>query len=118
VAAAFSTPWSPWSGLLIGPAVGVVILVPRLRFVLTVSAVGLVLATGLYVIVGQVQNRYIPGASWPAEFKTAGLLASLAILVLGADAFTERMRATRGSSVGDAPRRPERRGFRWRSPPT
>jgi hypothetical protein len=95
-----------------------VILLPRLRFLLSVSAIGLVLATALYVVVGQLQNRYIPGASWPAEFKTAGLLASLAILVLGADAFCERMRATRGSSGADAPRRQARKAFRWRSPPT
>jgi hypothetical protein len=95
ISAAFSTPFSPWAGLIIGPAVGVVVLVRQLRFVLTFSAIGLVVAGGLYVAVEQAKDHFVAGASWPAEFRTAGLLCSIGVLMLGADALAERMRTPR-----------------------
>jgi len=95
IAAVFSTPWSPWAGLIVGPAVGLVIMFRRTRLLVTLSSVGLIVSAGLYVVIGQAQNRYPALASWPANFETAGVLTSLAVLLLAADALAERMRSAR-----------------------
>lgn len=120
VAAALSTPWSPWAGLVIGPAVGLVVLVRRTRLVVTLSAVGLVVAAALYVVLGQAQHHYPVGATWPGQFEPAAIMTSLGVLLLGADALAERVRSPRpvtepGGASG--PRRRGRRGSHSQSPP-
>jgi hypothetical protein len=114
VAAAFSTPWSPWAGLVVGPAAGLVVLARWTRIVLTLSAVGLVVAAALYVILGQAHNHYPVGALWPGQFEPAAIMTSLAVLLLAADALAERIRGSGAS----APRRRGPRESRSQSPPT
>jgi arabinofuranan 3-O-arabinosyltransferase len=93
IAAALSTPWSPWAGLIVGPACGLLALSRHTRFLVTLSSVALLVATGLYVTLGQAQHHYLVGANWPAQFKLAGVLTSVAVLLLGADALAERVRS-------------------------
>ncbi len=121
VAAALSTPWSPWAGLVVGPALGLVVLVRWTRLVVTLSAVALVVAAAVYVVIGQAQHHYAAGATWPGQFEPAAFMTSLAVLLLGADALAERVRSQRTvSEPGDAsvPRRRGRRGSHSQSPPT
>jgi hypothetical protein len=121
VAAALSTPWSPWAGLVVGPAVGLVVLVRFTRLLVTLSAVGLVVAASVYVVLGQAHHHYPVSAAWPGEFEPAAIMTSLAVLLLGADALAERVRTPRTvSDSGDAsgPRPRARRGSRSQSPPT
>jgi hypothetical protein len=120
VAAALSTPWSPWAGLVVGPAVGLVVLVRWTRLVVTLSAVALVVAASVYVVVGQAEHHYPVGATWPGQFGPAAVMTSLAVLLLGADALAERVRSPRPvTEPGDAsgPRRRGRRGSHSQSPP-
>src|ERR1700683_2107108 len=101
IASAFASPWSPWAGLVVGPLAGLVLLVRRARLFLSLSAVGLVVATGVYVTMGQAHNHYPVGAAWPSNFEPATVMASLAVLLLGADALVERVRSSPAGDQGD-----------------
>ncbi len=101
-AAALSTPWSPWAGLVVGPATGLVVIVRWTRIVVTLSAVGLVVAAAVYVTVGQAQHHYPVGATWPGQFEPAAIMTSLAVLLLGADALAERIRNPPGVTEAGA----------------
>jgi len=142
IAACFSTPWSPWAGLIVGPLVGLVVLLRHTRLLISLSAVGLVVAAGVYVALGQADNHYTVGAAWPSHFEPAAVMASVACLLLGADVLAERVRAARagrmsgGAASGGPPsggpmsrgpmsrgpasstRRPRRRGSHSPSPPS
>jgi hypothetical protein len=115
IASGLATPWAPWAGLAIGPATALVVLARRVRLLLTLPAVGLVIAAGVYVAVGQAEHHYPAGAAWPSEFQAAALMCSLAVLLIGADALAERVRAGRTSAQ---PGPPEPAGSRLRSPPS
>jgi len=121
IASAFASPWSPWAGLVVGPLAGLVLLVRRARLFLSLSAVGLVVATGVYVTMGQAHNHYPVGAAWPSNFEPATVMASLAVLLLGADALVERVRSSPARDQADesgVPRRRGRRGSHSPSPPS
>ena len=82
-----STPWSPWAGLVVGPAVGLVVLARWTRLV-------------CHLVGGRAGGRRgaLRGRSvrlttttrseprGPREFEPAAIMASLAVLLLGADA--------------------------------
>lgn len=75
----------PWCGLLVGPAVLLVLLRPRWRAVLSLFpfiALGL---CGLYVAVVQFRSHYPTGLEWPGAFWRARTLGWLAIIFLAAD---------------------------------
>ena len=96
------------------------VLVRFTRLVVTLSAVGLVVAASLYVILGQAEHHYPVGANWPGQFEPAAIMTSLAVLLLGADALAERVRRPRPvNENGDAsgPRPRGRRGSHSQSPP-
>jgi arabinofuranan 3-O-arabinosyltransferase len=122
ISAAFSTPWSPWAGLVVGPLVGLVLFVRWARPLISLSAVGLVVAAGVYVTSGQAHHHYPVGAAWPAQFKSAAVMASLAVLLLAADALVERVRSSRTAvprrAGSGGPRRREPRESRLQSPPS
>lgn len=110
IAATLSTPWSPWIGLPVGALVTASALIRQLRFLLTLSSIGLVAGAGLFVVLGQARNHYMVGASWPANFETAGLMVSTGVLMLGADALVERIRCAPGRDVPSAADAPPRAG--------
>lgn len=78
---------------LVRPAVGVVVAVLSLlallwrpgRLALTAGAVGLVAASGAYVVLKQHRNGYPPDFGWPSFFELAHTWASIAIVLLVAD---------------------------------
>jgi len=82
VAAAIAT---PMAGLAVGAATLLVLLVPRLRFLLAVAAVGCVAVAGVYVAVHQVQLRVPDNGAWPQSFGTASQWAWAGVVFLGAD---------------------------------
>jgi arabinofuranan 3-O-arabinosyltransferase len=75
----------PWCGLLVAPAVLLVMLRPRWRAVLSLFpflALGLI---GLYVAFVQFRSHYPVGLEWPGGFWRARTLGWLAIIFLAAD---------------------------------
>lgn len=75
----------PWCGLLVAPAVLLVMLRPRWRAVLSLFpflALGLI---GLYVAYVQFRSHYPVGLEWPGGFWRARTLGWLAIIFLAAD---------------------------------
>ncbi len=93
---------SPVAGLAVGGATLVVLLVPRLRFLLAIAAVGCVATAGLYVAVHQSQITMPDNGAWPQSFGAASDWAWAGVVFLGADGIVDAvLRARR--------RRPDRR---------
>jgi hypothetical protein len=80
------------------------LLVPRVRVLLGLAAVGLLIAAGAYTVVEQSHLGDAPmGGGWAAYFGTASTLAWAAVVFLGADAVVElvsRLASTRSSPRG------------------
>jgi len=76
---------APRTGLVVGAATLLVLLVPRLRFVLALAAVACVAAAGAYVAVHQNQLHVPDNGAWPQSFGTASQWAWAAVVFLGAD---------------------------------
>ena len=110
--------FGPWVGLLVGPAVGLVLVARHARLILSVPAVGLAIALGVYVTLGQANHHYPVGASWPSEFAPGALVASMAVMLLGADALAERIRLSRTTPGASVPRRRGRAKSRSPSAPS
>ena len=105
VAAAIAT---PRAGLAVGVATLVVLLVPRLRFLLCMAAVGCVVAAATYVVVHQNQVQVPNDGAWPASFETASQWAWAGVVFLGADgavdvALRARLRRLAGRSSAGIP---------------
>ncbi len=82
VAAAIAT---PRAGLGVAVATLVVLLVPRLRFVLALAAVACVAGAGIYVAVHQSQIVAPDNGAWPQSFAVASQWAWAGVVFLGAD---------------------------------
>ena len=98
---------APRAGLGVGLATLVVLLVPRLRFLLGVAAVACVVAAAAYVVVHQQQLQVPDNGAWPQSFGTASQWAWAGIVFLGADGAVDvvlraRRRRLDGAAAGDA----------------
>jgi hypothetical protein len=103
IAAAIS---SPLVGLAAGVAVAVALLVPQVRAVTAVVAVGLLLAAGVTVVAGQVLHPVPESSDWASAYDRAGVLVWMAVVFLGADAVVETARSMvrrRGSAPPPGP---------------
>ena len=89
----------PRIGLAVAGAVLVILLVRHLRFLLTLTALGLVAATAVYTVVHQSVFHFPPGG-WPINFEPASNLAWTAVVLLAADAIVE---IARGASRRPTP---------------
>jgi arabinofuranan 3-O-arabinosyltransferase len=101
---------SPVAGLAVAGAVLVVLLVPRLRFLLGVAAVGCVAAAGVYVAVHQNQGHVPDNGAWPQAFGEASTWAWAGVVFLGADGVVDavlRARRRRIDRKGPATGTPE-----------
>jgi hypothetical protein len=76
---------SPRAGLGVGVATLVVLVVPRLRFLLALAAVACVAAGGIYVAVHQSQVAAPDNGAWPQSFQEASDWAWAGVVFLGAD---------------------------------
>jgi hypothetical protein len=76
---------TPRAGMAVGVATFVVLLVPRLRFLLGMAGVACVVAAGVYVAVHQSQVRVPDNGSWPQSFGVASQWAWAGVVFLGAD---------------------------------
>jgi hypothetical protein len=76
---------SPVAGLAVAVATAVVLVVPRLRFLLALAAVACVAAAGIYVAVHQGQVDAPDGGAWPQSFQVASQWAWAGVVFLGAD---------------------------------
>jgi arabinofuranan 3-O-arabinosyltransferase len=77
---------SVWAGLAVGVVVMAALVVPRLRILATLAAVGFVVAGCASVVIGQVAHHYLPGSNWAGSFVTAGNLIWVGVVMLMADA--------------------------------
>jgi len=75
----------PRAGLAVGLATVVVLLVPRLRVVLGLLAMGCIVAAATYVIVHQSQLQVPDNGAWPQSFGVASEWAWAGVVFLGAD---------------------------------
>ena len=85
----------PLIGALVALGVVVVLRVPRTRLVLGVVATGLVLVTGVSIMIGQAVDPARANGGWPSGFGFADGLAWAGVLFLGADAVVELMSRVR-----------------------
>jgi hypothetical protein len=88
----------PVTGVIVAAATLVALMVPRLRRVLGLAAVGCVLAAGIYVVVRQGSAHIVDSGSWPSEFGLASTLTWAGVVFLGADATVEVVRRWRSPS--------------------
>jgi hypothetical protein len=84
----------PAIGLAVAAAVLVILVVRHFRFLLTLTALGLMASTAVYTVVHQSAYHFPPGG-WPINFEPASDLAWTAVVLLAADAIVEVAR--RGS---------------------
>ncbi len=77
------------AGLAVGVATVVVLLVPRLRVVLGILAIGGILAAAVTVVATQLVDHVPAGGDWTLSFGAAGRLAWAGVVFLGADAVVE-----------------------------
>jgi hypothetical protein len=82
----------PLTGLIVGVATLIALLVPRLRILLGLAAVGLMIAAGTYTVVEQAHVHAALTGSWASHYDEASNLAWAAVVFLGADAVTELVR--------------------------
>jgi arabinofuranan 3-O-arabinosyltransferase len=97
---------SPRAGLAVAAGTLLVLLVPRLRFLLAMAAVGCVAAAGIYVAVHQGQTLAPDNGAWPQSFGVASQWAWAGVVFLGADgavdvALRARKRRLDGRDGGD-----------------
>ncbi len=85
----------PWAAPVVGLAVAVVLLRPRLRALLTIGAVLCVAISGLYITQLEVRYHFPAGADWPSSFSAVTWVAWLAVALLVADAVIEYLRSVR-----------------------
>jgi arabinofuranan 3-O-arabinosyltransferase len=78
----------PDLGLAVAGAVLLILLIRHLRFLLTLTAVGLMAATAVYTMKHQSIFHFPPGG-WPINFEPASELAWAAVVLLAADAIVE-----------------------------
>jgi hypothetical protein len=90
----------PWTGLIVGGAVIVVLLVPRLRWMLSLFPALAVLACGAFVVWSQTENDWRTDINWPTHFWQLRTLGWLAVLALSADALVGLVRRAEPGSVG------------------
>jgi len=108
---------APVVGLAIGALVLLGLLVSWSRGIALIGAIGLVVATGVYMVTRQRRYGFVPDINWPAHFPRADTLAWLAICVLAADAVViavrhrpaEDRRRRRKADAADEPSRRRRR---------
>jgi len=95
----------PVTGVIVGAATLIALMVPRLRILLGLAAVGCVLAAGVYVVARQGSAHITDSGSWPSEFGLASTLTWVGVVLLGADAVVEVVRRWRSPS-SDGPTDP------------
>ncbi len=105
---------SPAAGAAAGGATALVLLVPRLRVVLGVAAVGAIVAAGVFVAFHQSQAHVLANGGWPVQFQKAATWAWAGVAFLGAEGVVDvvtRARARRAARApapdADADRGPE-----------
>lgn len=80
---------SPMAGLGVGVGALTVLLVPRLRFLVGMAAVGCVAVAGMYVAVHQNQHPVPDNGAWPQSFAKASTWAWAGVVLLGADGIVD-----------------------------
>jgi TRAP-type C4-dicarboxylate transport system permease small subunit len=85
----------PWAAPVVGLAVAVVVLRPKLRALLTIGAVLCVAISGLYVVQLEVRYNFPAGSDWPSSFSAVTWVAWLAVALLVVDAVIEHLRSIR-----------------------
>ncbi|TMM10612.1 MAG: DUF3367 domain-containing protein [Actinobacteria bacterium] len=83
----------PWAAPVVGLAVAVVLLRPRLRALLTIGAVLCAAISGLYITQLEVRYHFPAGADWPSSFSAVTWVAWLAVALLVGDAVIEYLRS-------------------------
>jgi hypothetical protein len=87
----------PWVGLVVGVALAVALLVPRVRALLTVGSVAAFALAAGYVVVQQARHGYPTISSWPSQFEGVADLAWLAVWLLAADVLAQALRTPRSA---------------------
>jgi hypothetical protein len=90
----------PDAGVPVAVAALIALVVPYGRTVLAVAAIGLLVVVDEMVTAGQSKFHYLAEFGWPNHFETAGTIAWLAVMALGADAVVELVRARRRRGRG------------------
>lgn len=80
---------SPMAGLGVGVGTLTVLLVPRLRFLVGMAAVGCVAVAGMYVAVHQNQHPVPDNGAWPQSFAKASTWTWAGVVLLGADGIVD-----------------------------
>lgn len=82
----------PWCGLLVGGLVALVLVRPRLRFLLTFFPAIAVAGFGFYIAWNQFDQGWTADILWPARYWRLRTLGWLALALLGADAIVGLVR--------------------------
>jgi hypothetical protein len=91
----------PWTGPVVALVMGVVLRVPRWRFVLRLLPAAILALCGLAIAAGQVIGTVPPTFEWPTAFEPVHLFGWLAVIFLAGDALVEVIRR-RGTARADA----------------
>jgi len=85
----------PFPGAVVGVLVGIVLLRPRWRALLSVGSVAVLAACILYVLQLQLRYHFPPKIEWPGHFDRIALVPWVAVALLVADSVIEYARSTR-----------------------
>jgi hypothetical protein len=92
---------------IIAGAVIIGCLVPWIRLLFVLAPVGLLAATGYYMVYEQLKYRYVSAIGWPASFPAANTLTWMAVVALLAAAVVEVARWRPWSLEPDPVKAPE-----------
>jgi hypothetical protein len=82
-------------GLVAGVVTGIVLVVPRLRIALGLTAVAGIVSAGTYMVLHQHADRIPAGGEWTVFFATASTLAWAGVVFLGADGMVDVLQRRR-----------------------
>jgi arabinofuranan 3-O-arabinosyltransferase len=97
----------PVVGLVAGAATAAGLLVRRVRGPVALAAVGLLVAAGTWVVVGQATNGVPESSNWVSSYATAGTLAWFAVVALGVDAVIDVVRRRRSPPQSEVAQKPD-----------
>jgi hypothetical protein len=98
-AAVLPPPSAPWVACAIALGALAGLRWSAARSLLSLTALGCLVAAGLLTVIEQVRHHYSAGSGWPHNFESAGVLAFVGVVALASDTTVELARRLRRKAL-------------------